>query len=431
MTNYSALAIGPSLWDATAAPAPSSVPLTSDASAEVVIIGAGFTGLSAAHFLAKAGVEALVLDANAIGWGCSGRNGGFVSTRFRATFPDIATKHGRPVAERMRQIGLEAVENAREIIEELGIQCDYRRQGVVFAAHNEQAMASLRKATEWARREFGERDISEIDRATVAELTGSTSYVGGNLMTRIAGIHPLNFVRGMARSLYDRGVRMHGNSRVVSITQNDAGVEVRTAGQLVRGRQVIIATDGYTALTNFVPHLVKSLITFPSALIATAKLDPSVRSGVLPQDHMLSDTRRLLRYGRIYDDRLVFGGRGAFEGEVGGSAYRRLQAEMVKAYPQLAQVPVEYGWSGLVAMTLDGLPRIGRLGDRVHYALGYNGTGVAMSNMMGRFLADTIVGKPIDAALLTSPLPRIPFHALRVPAVRVATKWYQLLDQFA
>ncbi|RVT92917.1 NAD(P)/FAD-dependent oxidoreductase [Sphingomonas crocodyli] len=431
MSDLSGLSKGPSLWEATSFPAPECEALNRDVKTDVAIIGAGYTGLSAAHFLAKAGIEPLVLDANAIGWGCSGRNGGFISTRFRTSFASLASSHGRAVSDRMRQIALEAVENVREIIEELDIACDYHSYGAIFAAHNDKAMASLRAATQWVRDELGERDIEEIDRDTVIALTGSTSFVGGNLMPKVGAVHPLNFARGMARSLHARGVPMFGNSPVLSITQKAGGVELRTPRQLIWARHVIIGTDGYTSLTNFVPSLAKSLVTFPSALIATAKLDPGLLSSVLPQGHILSDTRRLLRYGRVYDGRLLFGGRGAFDGDASGSAYRRLRSEMVKAYPQLASVPIDYGWSGFVAMTLDGLPRMGQLGDHVHYALGYNGTGLAMSNMLGRFTAEKILRKTIDTSLLSSPLPRVPFHSLRVPVVRAATRWYQFLDQFA
>jgi gamma-glutamylputrescine oxidase len=422
---------GRSLWQATASlPPPGSGPLDKDVKTQVVIVGGGFTGLSSAHFLAREGFEVLVLDANSIGWGASGRNGGYVSQRFRVPFKRIYATHGKAVAARMRQITVEADHNIQQMIEELGIDCEFRRYGAVIAAHNKRALDNLHKSSQWILREFGEDAVEKLDRGAVRELTGSDAYVGGHLLSTAAALHPLNYVRGLARSLQERGVALHGQSPVSSIIDHGDQMEIRTPQSAIRADYVIVATNAYTNLTGFLPRVSRSLIPFQSAIIATAKLDRSILATILPQQHLLADTRRVLRYGRVSDGRFLFGGRGTLGGEAGSASYRRLQSEMIAAFPQLDNVPLEFGWSGLVAMTIDGLPRIGRLGKRVYYALGYNGAGVAMSNLMGKFLADTIGGKAVEPALLATPLPRIPSYSLRVPAVRAVTAWLQFLDRF-
>jgi gamma-glutamylputrescine oxidase len=419
-----------SVWADTAAPLQAFPQCQGELVADVVIVGGGFTGLSSAHFLAKAGLSCVVLEANQIGWGASGRTGGFVSPRFRVSFSSMMAAHGRQTAELMRSIGFEAIDNLEEIVAELALSCEFARYGVVVAAHNQGALQRLHGAAEWTRREFADQTTELLDRHEVGKLTGSSSFVGGTLIQSAAGIHPLNYVRGLARSLAARGVRLFEGSAAVEFRDQPKGVIVRTTAGTVRAKKAILGTNAYSGLTAFAPRLKYSVIPFQSAVIATARLDPELRASILPQGHLLSDARRVLRWARIVDNRLVFGGRGAHSGEAGESIYRRLARQMIEAFPQLHSVPVEFRWSGLVAMTTDQLPHVGRIGENIHFAVGFNGTGVSMANLMGKYLARTVLGQPVDLGLIQSPLPRIPFYSLRTPAVRVATAWMQALDSF-
>ncbi len=419
-----------SVWAATAMAAQALPQLDHDAVAEVAIIGGGFTGLSTAHFLTKAGFDCAVLDANDMGWGASGRTGGFVSPRFRTSFAGMVSAHGKPTAERMRAIGFEAIDNLEQIVAELNIPCAFERCGVVVAAHNQAALDGLHKTADYMRTEFGDDSSEPIDRARVGSLTGSPSFAGGTLVRSAGGIHPLNYVRGLAASLAARNVRLFAQSPATEIRIEPGGVVVVTARGVVRARKAVIATNAYSGLTGIAPRLKHSVVPFQSAVIATARLSAALRASVLGQGHMLSDTRRVLRWSRVVDDRLVFGGRGAIGNEPGAASYERLRRQMVQTFPQLQGAAIDFRWSGLVAMTLDQLPHIGQLGDDVYFALGYNGTGVSMSNLMGKYLAMMVQGQAPELGLLRSPLPRVPLYALRTPAMRVATAWMQALDAF-
>ena len=176
------------------------------------------------------------------------------------------------------------------------------------------------------------------------------------------------------------------SARPVLRYRRDGGdVIAETPNGAVRARLLIIATNAYTGTTGLSANLARRIVPFRSALIATAPLPETLRDVILPSRRLLADSKRVLRYCRIVDDRLLFGGRGAFDGQDASLAYGRLLRNMTTMYPQLDGVPIEFRWLGFVAMTLDYLPHIGHLDDRVLFAVGYNGTGVALSNLMGRY----------------------------------------------
>jgi gamma-glutamylputrescine oxidase len=419
-----------SLWASTAdatAPFPR---LTRDASADVVIIGAGYTGLSAAHHIAKSGLTPLVLEANVPGWGASGRNGGVVTSKFRPSFPAIAAEHGTGVAKRMYAIGREAVDIVEELVSEFSIvSAGFSRCGQVKAAHNETALAAAVKETEWMKAEMGDTSTIVLSRAQIREETGSDAFAGGVLTAGAGAIHPLNYLRGIAGGLAKRGVEIFERSPALDIRCEPDAVAVRTPEGLVRARQAIIATNAYSDLTGATRRMQHTLVPFRSAIIATAPLSSNLRAQIMPTRRTYSETRRMMRWFRIVDGRIVFGGRGAFGKSDSPAAFAALRKIMVSLFPAVADAGIEHQWSGLVGMTLDYLPHVGQLGDRLLFAMGYNGAGVAMSSLMGRYLAAFVRGETPDVALLNARnLRRVPFYALREPAIRMAAGWYQLLD---
>jgi gamma-glutamylputrescine oxidase len=419
-----------SLWAATAIPAPNYPALNADARADVAIIGGGFTGLSAAIHIAKDGRRPVVLEANEVGFGASGRNGGLASGKFRVSFQDIAKRHGSEAARRMYELGREAVDCVEELIEELGIEgADFRRCGYVTAAHTESALKGQQAAINWLRSEVRDTTSRMLSREEVVTELGTTQYVGGSLNTKAAALHPLNYVRGLARAASAAGIAIHENSPVLRVRQDDGGSIVETPRGSVRARQVIYATNGYSDLTGATRILKPRVIPFRSAIIATVPLPEGLRHSVLPTGRVAADTKRLLRWYRMVGDRLIFGGRGAFGKVDSPAAFKSLQANMTTVFPQLAGHSIEFRWSGLVAMTLDYLPHIGQIDDRSFYAMGYNGTGVALTSLMGRYLAAVTRGETPDLGLLGSlPFRPVPFYPVRAPAVRLVTGWYQILD---
>lgn len=427
---WQALDAAPSLWQATARPLRELPPLAGDAQADVVVIGAGYTGLSAAHHLAQSGLAPIVLEANRPGWGASGRNGGVITAKFRLSFPAIAAGHGRDMAKRMYEIAHEATDIVSELVDAHGIDdAGLTRSGQVKAAHNQETLAYAVKEAEWLRAELGDTTMSVLNADQVRDETGSAGFVGGVLNAGSGGIHPLNYLHGLAEGVSKRGIAIHGGTPALQLRREGSGVLVETPCGTVRAKQAIVATNSYSDLTPATRDYQRTLIPFRSAIIATEKLSPNLAASVMPTRRTYTETKRMMRWFRMVDDRIVFGGRGAFGKTDSPAAFRALHKAMIGIFPQVADVPLAFSWSGLVAMTLDSVPHVGRVDDRVMVALGYNGAGVAMSSLMGRHLAAFARKERPDVGLLDAGrMRRVPFYPLREPAVRMVAGWYQFLD---
>ncbi|WP_375158945.1 NAD(P)/FAD-dependent oxidoreductase [Bradyrhizobium sp. RDT46] len=428
--DWSALPSANSLWEATAAPARDFPVLSGEQQADVVIVGAGYTGLSAAHHIAKSGLAPIVLEANRPGWGASGRNGGVITAKFRLSFREIDAAHGRAMAKRMYEIAHESTDMVEELVSEFGItSANLTRTGQVKAAHNETTLRAAIDEANWMTREMGSAEVRILDKTEVREETGSDIFVGGVLHPGSGGIHPLNYLRGLADGVARRGVLVFQESPVVRLRREKDGIVAETPQGVVRARQAIIATNSYSDLTGATAHLQRTLVPFRSAMVATAQLPRNLAGKLMPSGRTYTETKRMMRWFRMVDQRAIFGGRGAFGKQDSQAAFDALRKAMVGIFPDLADVPLDYKWSGLVAMTLDSVPHIGRLDDRTLVSLGYNGAGVAMSSLMGRYLAAFVRGESPDVGLLdVRRMKTIPLYPLREPAVRMVAGWYQFLD---
>jgi gamma-glutamylputrescine oxidase len=427
---WTPMAPAASLWADTAEPLPTFPKLAGEVKADVVIIGAGYTGLSAAHHIAKSGLSPVVLEAHHPGWGASGRNGGVITAKFRLSFRDIDAAHGRAMAKRMYEIAHESVEMVDELVSELGIaSARLTRSGQVKAAHNEATLRAAIDEAAWMTREMRDTEVRILDPHQVRDETGSQVFVGGILNPGSGGIHPLNYLRGLAKGVARRGVPIFQESPVLALRRDSDGVVAETPDGVVRARQAIVATNSYSDLTSATARVQRTLVPFRSALIATEKLSPNLAGSLMPTGRTYTETKRMMRWFRKVDDRVIFGGRGAFGKQDSESAFDALRKAMVGIFPELADIPLAFKWSGLVAMTLDSVPHVGRLDDRTLYSVGYNGAGVAMSSLMGGYLAALVRGEKVDLGLLDAGrLKTIPFYAFREPAVRAVAGWYQFLD---
>jgi gamma-glutamylputrescine oxidase len=419
-----------SLWQETASSRPAFDRLSGSHRFDVAIVGGGYTGLSTARYLARRGLSAVVLEASRIGWGASGRNGGVVSGKFRLSFSDIAARHGLDTAKRMHDLGIEAIDHVGELVSDYRIAAaDYRATGSLRCAHNQVSLDGLKKEVEWLRGTLGDHACSILSPEEMVAETGSRDFVGGMLNTHGGIIHPLNFVLGLAAGLKAEGIAIHEASPVTAIRRDRDGFLLELADGAVAARQVVIATNSYSDLTPATSAVRKSIIPFRSAMIATEPLTGTAGEGLLSEGRSYTETRRMMRWFRKAGDRLMYGGRGAFGKTDSESAFAALQKAMLRQFPELRSVSVTHRWSGLVAMTMDSIPHLGRLDDRVVYAMGYNGTGVALASNMGRYVAALVAGEAPDLGLLTAgPLKPVPFYPIREPAVRLVAGWYQFLD---
>ncbi|WP_061125278.1 NAD(P)/FAD-dependent oxidoreductase [Caballeronia catudaia] len=427
-----------SLWRAMAArvptmnaPVSTGAPLARDINVEVAIIGAGYSGLSAAYALQKRGVECAVLDANPVGWGASGRNGGVVSSKFRVSFPAIASAHGIDVAKRMHRLAHDGVRTVEAFIDEFRLErARFEHTGSLRCAHTERALESIRAEADWVRTALNDTSMSVQSRAEVEHETGSKGFVGGVLSADAGTILPLEYVRGIAAGLTARGVKIYESTPVIDMSRaQDGRVLLKAPGGTVRAKQVIVATNAYSNLTDATASYHRELVPFRSAMIATAPLPPELDRQLMVNRRSYTETRRMMKWFRKVDGRMLFGGRDAFGKEGEPTGFDALQRAMIALFPQLKDVAVDYRWSGYVGMTFNALPHVGRSDSATTFCLGYNGAGVAMASLIGQHAAALALGDQPELALLAQDgLRPVPFHALRAPGVRLVAAWYQFLD---
>lgn len=418
--------IADSLWTATAGPVPDCPPLSGEASADVAVVGAGFTGLSAALHLAEAGVSVAVLETETPGWGASGRNGGQVIPGLKYDPDEIEAMFGPEAGGRIVALAGGAADLVFSLIERHKIECDAARNGWIQPSHDKAALATAQsRAGQWSRRGAPVRVLS---RREAADLLGSDAYQGGLLDERGGGLHPLNYSLGLARAALAAGARIHGHSRVVRLERAGDGFRLHTQAGSLRAGKVMLCTNGYTdALAS---PLERTVVPVRSIQVATRPLGDNLRRTILPAGHVASDSRRLLLYFRLdAEGRFLMGGRGAYGEGMVKFLQQRLREAAKKLYPQLADAEWAYSWGGYVALTSDHLPHLNRIEPNLIAALGYNGRGVAMATAMGTVLADWARGaREEDLAFPVTPVQPIPFHFLRKPAVSAVANYYRLRD---
>jgi gamma-glutamylputrescine oxidase len=406
--------------------------LESDRQTEVAIIGAGYSGLSAAHELQRRGVECVVLDANVVGWGASGRNGGVVSPKFRLSFSEIARIHGLTAAERMHRLAHESIRAVERFVADYNLtRAQFSLNGSVQCAHTDRALRAIQTEAEWIRTHLHDTGSKVLSRAEIADETGAVQFVGGVLSDDAGSVLPLAYVRGLGHGIVGRGVPIFENTPVLEIRPGLSGelATLITPSAIVRARKVIIATDAYSNLTQATELQRREIVPFRSAIIATEPLTEGLNDKLLARERSYTETRRMMKWFRKADGRMIFGGRDAFGKDGQKSGFESLRQAMVRLFPDLVDTPIEFEWSGYVSLTLDGLPRIGRCSNDVVYCFGYNGAGVAMASLLGQYAAALALGDNPDLSLLQRDAPKpIRCYRLAEPGVRMVAGYYQMLD---
>ncbi len=413
-----------SLWEATAPPAPALPVLSGDIRAQAAVIGAGYTGLSAALHLAEAGIDCVVIDRNGPGFGASGRNGGQVIAGLKQDPDTLESMFGATGAGLVAAIGA-APDLVFDLIGRFAIACQPVRTGWLQLAVSGSALRVVQaRAAQWQARGVA---IRLLDRADATRLSGSSAYLGGALDPRGGTVQPLAYARGLAAAAASRGARLFAGTAAVRLSPQTGGWRIETDAGAIDAAQVIIATNAYADRLH--DGLRRSVVPVPSYQIASDPLPEALRRSILPDGQAVSDTRRLLRYFRVDDaGRLIMGGRGAF-GQVsaGREALPHLQA-VREIYPQAAGLAFPYRWGGLVAMTADHLPHLHRLAPGLYAGLGYNGRGVAMATLMGRALAGLVTGSE-DPFLPVTRLAPLPLHRFSRTWASLAARYFGVLDR--
>lgn len=418
-----------SLWSVTAPAGPKCAPLAAPRSAHVAVIGAGYTGLSAALHLAQGGRDVVVLESREVGECASGLNGGQVIPGVKHDPDTLEKLFGAAVGQRLIATVGASADVVFDLIERLKISCDATRTGWIQPATSEAALQQqARRVQQWQRRGAA---VEVLSRAQVAQLTGSTRYCGGLLDRRGGTVQPLSYVRGLARALLQLGGEIYTGSPALRLLREGGGYRIETPGGSVRAPLVIVATNAYTG--TLTDALRRSVVPVPSFQVATTPLAPAVRATILPGGQSASDTWRLLRYFRVdASGRLVMGSRGTFAAAPTTRTVRHHYNAVREIYPQLEGQGFEYHWGGLVAMTQDHLPHLHELSPGLLAGLGYNGRGVAMATVIGRVLADWALGTPAEELEFpVTPLRTFPMHALSGIGVRAMIQYLRLADALA
>jgi glycine/D-amino acid oxidase-like deaminating enzyme len=409
-----------SLWDATAPPGPVLAPLRGAAEAEVAIIGAGYSGLSTALALAERGVAVTVLEAEAPGAGASGRNGGQVIPGFKHDVADAIAAYGAVRGTAMHALGAGAAGATFALIERHGIACDASRAGWAQLADTPAALALMApRLAAWQR--FG-APVRALTREEAEALTGTRAYLGGWFHAGGGSVQPLAYARGLARAAMAAGATIHAPSRASEIRREGRDWRIGTAGGHLRARRVLVATNALAG--GLWPGLADTMIPVWSFQVATR---PGAVAANMP---VVSDTRRVLRYFRAdRDGRLVVGGKGRLRAPRGLGDFATQRHMLARLYPNLADAPLDHGWGGQVAITLDRLPRLFALEDGVFATIGCNGKGIAWCTALGPELATLLAGGKSPALPPVEKLRPIPLHQLKKVYAAAGSVWYRLRDR--
>jgi glycine/D-amino acid oxidase-like deaminating enzyme len=405
---------------------------------DVAVIGAGFTGLSAARTLAKHGATVVVLESETVGWGASSRNGGMVLTGLKLGANTLIARYGRDATRRMYAASLASIDCVEQIVREESIECDFARCGHLEVACKAKHFAEFQSGVEVIAREFGHA-LRIVPKEQLAAEIGSKIYHGGLVDETSAGVNPARYVAGLARAADRAGAGIFERARVTEIVrgaENGAsGWKVTTARGKLWARDVLVATSGYTS--GVTPALQKKIVPIGSYIIVTEVLPEALAAELSPRNRMIFDSKNYLYYYRLTADRrMLFGGRAAFFPETESSirtSAEILRRGMIDVYPQLRETKVEYVWGGTLDFAFDIMPHAGQI-DGMYFSLGYAGHGVAMATYLGSKMAEVIAGdREVENPFAGIPFPGAPLGLYNGKPwfLPLAGAWYKLLDWVA
>jgi glycine/D-amino acid oxidase-like deaminating enzyme len=383
------LKLAPYWWDQVPRPKPADTAAL-PRKVDVLVIGSGYTGLSAALQTARGGRDTLVLDAEDIGFGCSTRNGGQISTSIKPSFEALAKRHGPERALAILREGQNSLAWIADFVASEKIDCDFRIAGRFHAAHDAARYEVLGRQIA-AQPKGLEVDAHMVPRSEQRTELGSDAYFGGALFERHASVDPAKLHRGMLELVHGAGARVVGNCKATDIRKDGGEFSVNTVKGVIRAREVVVATNGYT--TGLVPWIQRRVIPIGSYIIATEPIPRDVMTRLMPKNRVVSDTRKVVYYYRASPDgrRILFGGRVSFSETDPKISGPLLHAAMVNIFPELAQTRISHSWHGFVAYTFDELMHTGQR-DGLHYAMGYCGSGAGMAGYLGMRLGQKLIG---------------------------------------
>jgi gamma-glutamylputrescine oxidase len=416
-----------SWYAATATPQDRHAPLKGASTADVCVIGGGYTGLVAALHLAQAGRDVVLLEAQRVGFGASGRNGGQLGTGQRVEQTKLVQMAGAGHAATLWDMGLEAVALAKDLIARHNIDC-HLKPGVAWTASTDGDVSDLHKYADFLRENYGYDRIETLDHAALQSVCPSPDYRGGILDMGAAHLHPLNYALGLARAATDAGVRIYEGSAVHHIEEG-AQIKVQTDAGHVVADHVILGCNGYLGGLN--RKVAARVMPINNFIAATEPLGDRIKD-VLPRDVAVADGRFVVNYFRLsHDGRLLFGGGESYGYKFPADIAAKVRKPMSVVFPQLKDVKIDYAWGGTLAITMKRLPYMARVGRNILSASGYSGHGVGTATHAGALMARAVQGDGDGFDTMSViPTPAFPGGgAMRTPLLALAMSWYAMRDR--
>ena len=395
--------------------------------ADICIVGAGFTGMSTALHMAEKGYKVVVLEGNRIGFGASGRNGGQIVNSYSRDIDFIERQYGQKVGVEMGRMAFEGGRILRRFVKDYDIQCDLKEGGVFAACNRKQFDELVGKKKLWEA--HGHERLELLDENAIQQYVGTQRYAGGLIDHSGGHFHPLNLVLGEAAAVESLGGTIYENSPALRIHEGDKPI-IHTEEGDVEADYVLVAGNAY--LNGLLPKLESKAIPCGTQIITTEPLAESVQQRLLPKDNCVEDGNYLLDYFRLSGDgRLIYGGGVTYGAREPEKVETLIVPKMLRTFPELKGVKVDFAWTGNFLLTLTRLPQFGRIGKNIYYAQGYSGHGITCTHLAGKVISDAIQGQAERFDIFAG-LPQHSFpggRIMQVPLTAMGAWYYNLRDK--
>jgi gamma-glutamylputrescine oxidase len=403
--------------------------LEGEESVDVCVIGAGYTGLSSALHLAEKGYSVAILEAEKVGWGASGRNGGQVAPDHNISHDELVKKVGALAADTLWDMSLESVELVKELIRKHNIECGLK-SGILHVAAKKSHMDDIREAVEYKQNTLKYQSVKYVPQDEVAAMLGTDKYFNGEYLTDAAHLHPLNYALGLAEAAVKAGVKIYEHSRVMDYN-GGADAKVTTEHGVVKAKYVLLACNGY--LGKLAPKVAGKMMPINNFILATEPLSEEMCRKINRDDVAVADSKFVINYFKLsQDNRLLWGGGENYSSKFPADIGSFVKKYMLEYYPELKDVKIDYGWGGTLAITLNRMPHFDRIEENVFVAQGYSGHGVALATLGGKLMAEAISGSAEKFDVFKNvPTPTFPGGTLlRFPGLVAGMLYYAMRDRF-
>lgn len=415
------------LWEETSSIRNDYPSLEGEIHTDVVIIGAGFTGISTSYHLQEKGVSTVVVEEHTVGYGASGKNGGMMNTGYKLSPKELIKKFGIEEAKRLDDYALLANETVLEIVRKNNIDCDVKQCGHIGLSRKTKKIEDFRENQEIVSKYF-HRDLYILQESEITEELYSDYFKAAYFDPLSYQFHPLNYVRGVAKVTYEMGAQIYENTKALNITKKHGEFKITTSRGIIYAKDLVYGTDGYSK--GITKELNKGIFPLASFIIATEQLNDDVIDKLIPHNRNFYNTINLTNYfRRTPDNRIILGGSGI--NYPAKPKYRKELENLLKnIFPQLQETKIDYFWGGIIGATIDKFPIIGRTSEGAYYSVGYTGHGASQSTLHGKLLSQILTNQErLNPIFETINLKTIPFYQQKEALVSAANIYFRIQDK--